>query len=329
MTNQDFTDTQRSVLAKAEKLMRLAAKTNHPDEAASATAKAMELLSQYNLDVAALELGGAETGKRAEENLLGGFYEFERQLWKDIAELNFCWCWFQVRYLRTEEERKARRGRYHTNEIRLIGRTVNIAATKAMASYLLQAIERETRAECEPGKIHLKSRWAVSYRKGMAERVRDKVYAKRREMLKEEETAAETARKAQVKAGLEGVSTSTAVTLSSVKRTEEEGNYDFVYGEGKYREKQERQRVAAEERQREMDAYTAWAAANPEEAAEKAKKEREERDAYWRKRQGGRRSYADPVDKTDRSAYAAGFAKAADLGIDPQTSGGAARKAIR
>ena len=50
MTEEEFSPEQLSALEKIEKLFRLAAKNTSPEEAATATAKAQELLTLYNLD---------------------------------------------------------------------------------------------------------------------------------------------------------------------------------------------------------------------------------------------------------------------------------------
>ena len=85
------------VVEKVRKLLSLAAKNTNEAEAASATAKAQELLVAYNLDMSAIGEGG-ESGAREDAKQRGGMYIYERKLWQQIAELNFCF-YFIVREL--------------------------------------------------------------------------------------------------------------------------------------------------------------------------------------------------------------------------------------
>jgi hypothetical protein len=83
----DLTDEQRKMLPKIEGLLNLAAAAGTPEEAASATAKAQELLTKYNLDTAMLEENGsAASAKREEAKVEGGLYSFQRDLWRAIED---------------------------------------------------------------------------------------------------------------------------------------------------------------------------------------------------------------------------------------------------
>src|SRR5690606_1607477 len=93
---------------------------------------------------------GEGSGRRAEEKLAGGFYEFERDLWHRIADLNYCMCWHMQAWVPRERmDAKAmriqdsyRRTHILRGQFKFVGRVVNIAATKAMGSYLLGRIEQ-------------------------------------------------------------------------------------------------------------------------------------------------------------------------------------------
>lgn len=331
-----FTDEQRTVIDKVEKLLRLAGKNTNEAEAAAATAKAMELLASYNLDLSSVDETGEGSGRRAEEKLVGGFYEFERDLWSRIADLNYCLCWHQKTWVpRTKFDAKAeriknpfRRTHILRGQFKLVGRQVNIAATKAMAGYLLGRIEQLTRDRLSESwgqeriNTQLRTRWAVSYREGIAIRIAEKLWDRRQEQIDERQAAEEAERRAR-EAGMAGASTATGVTLHTLRKSERDANRDFLYGEvysarmaALEAERARREREAEEE-------YTRWAAAHPEEA----RRQEEERAAKERKR--AQRTLRGRQEKErDWSAFSAGYAKGDEVGIDPQASGSRASGSI-
>lgn len=321
------------IVERVQKLLTLAANNQNAEEAASATSKAQELLAAYNLDMAAVEeAAGKRSGKREDAKLKGGVYEYQRDLWRAVAHLNFCLYWTQ----KTGEwgERRKRdewSGEMVTRKVwlrgyqhRIVGRMVNTAATKAMASYLEQAIERLLRERLgdQPGANKsyvtkmLFSRWAVSFREGAAASVIEKVYERRRELLSEEKRKKMDAEKAAREAGREGVSTSTALSLHTYIDQETDANMDFLYGEG-WSAKQALERAERARLQKEADdRYTAWAEANPEEAAkEEAKRQKEERKRSSRRT----RSYSSGGKQYDASAYYSGVDAGKKISLDQQT----------
>ncbi len=354
----DLTADQLSVIGKVEKLLRLAGKNPNEAEAAAASAKAMELLEAYSLDMSTVEKNSGDAGKRTEEKLIGGFYEFERDLWARIAELNFCWYWSQhTRVWVTKRDEKAYdllaaahgvredgKPKYPTwemqalskkkklkNQHRLVGRVVNVKSTIAMAGYILGAVERLTRerlavrvhwdptsqfkTQAQAMNAQLWSRWAVSYREGIAQRVAEKLYDRRQSILAEEK-----ARKEEAHRRMSEAAGGTALTLADVREAEEQGNYDFLYGEGAWaRQQAEIRRSRAERAQKQAVAeaeYTAWAAAHPEEA----RKEEAKREKEARKRSA--RSYRPKAEKArDWGAYRAGYEAGDKIGLDVQAEG--------
>lgn len=336
-----FTEEQQSVLAKVEKLLRLAGSNPNEAEAASATAKAMALLADWNLDMSAVDATADGSGKRAEEKLLGGFYEYERDLWARVADLNFCFYWNQFTWVfksqkaqKENDALKVELGEHHwrvnshrrhnikkVRQHRLVGRVVNIAATKAMIGYLLGAIERQVRERlCEREgteniNSQLLSRWAVSYREGMAYTIECKLWDRRQAQIDEEAERQEEARRRAEEAGAKGASVETGITLFTLRQSERDANNDFLYGEG-FSARLAAQRAEQARKQAEADAaYTAWAAANPEKAA----KQEAEREAAARKR-STRRVSAGPSKARDWGAWSAGKEAGEAVGLDPQTS---------
>lgn len=321
----------QKVVERVQKLLTLAANNQNAEEAASATSKAQELLASYNLDMAAVEeASGKRSGKREDAKLKGGVYQYQRDLWGAVAELNFCLYWTQK--VSDKVERRKRdtwTGEMKTRLVwaswyqhRIVGRMVNTAASKAMAQYLEQAIERLLRERLgdHPGANKsyvtkmLFSRWAVSFREGAAASVIEKVYERRREFLNEETRKKHEAEAAARAAGREGVSTATALTLHTYIDQETDANMDFLYGEG-WSAKQALQRAERARKAKEADdAYTAWALANPEEAAkEEAKRQKEERKRSSRGG-GGSTKYYDP------DAYYSGVDAGKKISLDLQTS---------
>lgn len=326
-------ETQDAV-RRVEKLLKLAAKNPNQNEAAAATAKAQEILAQYNLDMATVEANSGDTGKREEAKTKGGLYHYQRDMWRAVADLNFCMYWNQYRYdpnksrvqkRKIDErwsdeankyvpvyERTAVKGGY-TFEHKLVGRTVNVASTRVMAQYLEQTIERLTRERLNGDGSQFFTKWAVSFREGIAEAVIEKIMTERRHLLAKERKAAMKAKLDAERAAAAGASTATTLTLVEVAASEYAANYDFVYGEGTWAAKLARQAEAAEAERKEEERYTQWAKENPEEARQLEEAERKRRRSY------GARDYSDrKADKRDYGAYRAGAEVGAKVSIRPQ-----------
>lgn len=320
----------QAAIEKVEKLLRLASKNPNEAEAAAATAKAMEILATFNLDMSAVEQHGGGTGKRADEQLAGGFYEWQRSLWDAVAELNFCMYWNQIAFIEfpggkierivRDKEYQARTGNSHRmakginqHQHRVVGRTVNIAATKAMATYLEMAVERIVAERCSAGKISRRSPFAVSYREGLTDGLVQRIYARRRHLIAEEEQKRRDAEAEAIAAGRAGVSTATAVTLTSYVKSEADANIDFRFGEGTAAHWAAERAKRAEEKRLAEENYTKWAAANPE----KARKAEEKRIAEKERRQERERKRNVKYVK-DISAYYAGQDASEKVSLDQQ-----------
>lgn len=319
----ELTAEQTGIIDKVEKLLRLANKNPNEAEAAAAAAKAQALLVAYNLDVAMIGELSAGDVKREQARLKGGAYTHQRKLWRSVAELNFCKYWCDQKYIHYNVKAKHFDGTPYMRDWArlqwhhfLVGRVVNTAATRVMAEYLEQAIERMLRqrlADEITGIVphtQLFSRWAVSYRSGATRRVCEKINERRDEML-EEENAKRAA------AARDGVSTSNALTISTYVDAETDANNDFLHGEGwSARRAAQRAEQAAAARAAEEE-YTRWAAEHPEEARKQEEEQRKENEKYWARRRGGRRaSYKES--NVDNGAYFAGYDAAESISIDQQ-----------
>lgn len=332
----ELNQTEREAALKIQKLLNLAAKAGTPEEAASATAKAQELLAKYNLTSAAVERSSGVTDGRREQALVAaGQREFERDLWSAVGELNFCLVWAQryrttgIRQVRGVDDITGRRTLLRTDvvndrmamRVAVVGRAVNVAMTKAMADYLLGAIRRVLRDRLGPD-ASAGSNWAQSFQKGAVQVVVDRLRERRAIVLDEEEAEAKT----RERAASSGASDATALTLVKLSRGEREANMDFIYGEG-WSARQAAERAARAERLREREAAeAAWAATNPEEAARRAREaEAEAAKRSSRTRRSSGRAYRG-YDTVDWGAFRAGEKAGADIGIDQQVDGGVPRE---
>jgi Protein of unknown function (DUF2786) len=314
--SSNLTPEMEAVIAKIVKLQNLAANNPNEAEASAASAKASQLLTDYNLDSAVVERAAGGSGKREEAKVEGGFYQWQRELWEAVAEVNFCYYWSQM--YRTEPMRKLRKEGYVVVRVRrrrhcLIGRTVNVKATEIMAGYLEGAIERviEERFPVQDNR----DKYIASYREGIAYRIRQRLEERRRDAIEKDLKARNAAKR---KAERDGVSTSTALTLSSYVQSEEDANTDFRYGEGTSARWAAARTERAEERRKAQEEYTLWAATHPKEAAAK-----EAKAAAARRRASYSRSN-DRFGKVDDGAFWSGVDAGEKVGLDPQMDGGRA-----
>jgi len=320
------------LIDKIGKLLAKAAGTKNEIERDAFNAKAMQLIEDNNLSMAAIEIGGnsAKAARRTDEKLKGGLYQWQRDLWQAVADLNFV-MHFQLYTYDANKVSKYwarkyggvanvpdwRKGGYKF-ERRLVGRVVNVQATRVMAEYLEQAIERALKEELHYQGEHLFSEWANGFRTGAADEVIQKLVDRRREKLRDEKIK-ERQREAELRAkGAEGFSTDRAITLASVKEAEEAGNYDFIYGEGAYARMMASRAEAAERRREAERRYTEWAKANPEEA----KKQEEESRKAARRYGHTPWNYGMGKSKYDKGGYNSGSRAGRNISIDQQMNHG-------
>lgn len=324
-------ERDEALIDKIGKLLAKASSTKIEAERDLFNAKAMELIAANNLDMAAIEIGGnsAKAAKRTDEKLAGGLYQWQRDLWKAVSDLNFCMYWTLYVYDAEKTSKywirkyggKAnvpdwRKGGYRFQH-RLVGRMVNVQATRVMAEYLSEAIERALKDELSDG-THLFSEWANGFRMGAADEVIHKLVLRREELLADEK-AKELRREAELRAkAAEGFSTERAVTLSSVKESEHAANYDFLHGEGAWAGVLARRADAARRAKEAQDRYTKWAAENPEEAKKAEEEATKERRKAWRTSWNAGMGKS----KYDKGGYNTGARAGRKIGIDQQMDRG-------
>lgn len=317
---EELNQEQHIAATKIAKLLALAEKAGTPEEAASATAKAQELMVKFNLESATI--GKATDGKREDLKTDGGFYEFQRALWRNLAELNFCLYFLEqykaeaVRYvdiytgaksMSAGPDKERRRVTVWKFRHRLVGKVINTRATINMGNYLQGAIERilkETVQGMDPEDAM--GHYGNSFRYGAAYAIIEKIRERRAAYLKQERER----QKKAAEAG--GRGDGTTLSLSVYIDQETDANNDFLYGEGWSAERAREAQEAAERARIRAEEYARWAAENPEEARKEEEEARKER---RRRRGGGGRRRKDNI---DYGAFNRGMKAAASVSLDPQ-----------
>lgn len=214
-----MTAEQLAIIEKVKKLMALANNNDNEHQAAAASAKAMELLASYNLDMATVgKTAKGVQGARKDNKLKGGLYGWQRELWKAVSELNFCMYW-SIKGL----------ARGSTYEHRILGSEVNVVSAQVMAEYLQSTVERLAREYAKtafPGQsIFIKE--MIAYREGLATRLSERLRQLRRDRVAEDERKK---REAAATARHPGSAGGTGLILMDVIYSEEDANYDHLYG---------------------------------------------------------------------------------------------------
>lgn len=196
--SDEFNPEEIKILEKVEALLRLAAKNTSEAEAASASAKAMELLTAYNLSVDDVGKGGKSSdAKREQQKIKGGMYQYQRDLWSIISKLNFCLYWtIEHKVPRTIRRRNNWTGLMEDRVVdgkefrhTVVGKRMNVKATMMMAQYLETTIERLVKERYPLNSQRFMSD-AVAYREGMADTLYNRLSDKREEMVRDEKRRA-------------------------------------------------------------------------------------------------------------------------------------------
>lgn len=214
-----MTDDMSSIIARIKKLLALAENNSNENEAAMASAKALELMESYNIDMAVLGKSGKgrQGAPRKDNKEKGGLYGWQRDLWKEAAELNMCSYW---------SIKGTQKGAVY--EHRILGSEVNVIATKILAEYLQGTVERLAKAYAKDmGYSSCFVREAIAYREGMANRLTQRLRDKRRQRIEEE---ARKAREDAVRTKHPGAAPGTSVALVDVVQSEQDLNSDYTYG---------------------------------------------------------------------------------------------------
>ena len=312
-----FDAKTEQVIDKVRKLLALAKGNTNEAEAESANNKARELLEAYNLDLAHVNQEKHAFTPRDKQNLRGGLYQWQRDLWNMTAQLNFCKYWY-IKGLQA--------GSQYEHE--LLGSKVNVIATQIMAQYLQDAVERIARdwmRDNRPG-LSIFTKEAIAFREGATSRLVGRMWTLRNDRLREEEAKRKAEREANA---ARGVFTENALVLVDVINTEEDLNNDHINGwpmgtsARKRAEREARQHQADIEAAKMLREQEAYDLAHPEEAAARKAKEKADNDAAWKKwkaKQGKQRTRkATPEEERRRmSSFSHGYDAGGDISLNKQ-----------
>lgn len=322
-----------AIIKKISKLLKLADSSKTTEgEAALAAAKVQELLQEYGLSLAEIESRGEshDAGQR-EKRQIDSFainYGWQIKLMTTIAETNFVLC--RVHLVKTARGRGKR--------FQLVGRKLNVDATRMVYDYLYQtmyriAVEQGYAIKDIPGKpghadpVSMRNRtnWNEGCVDRLAERLRER---------------AEEAKRASAQRAAQGNGTGKELVLSDLYGSEAELNNDLVNGFAPGTTATRRRK--AEERQRQFDAtlaaleaqgvehIEAWyrAYGYGEEAAKEASQRYHRRESRrWSGRARSYRNYGTTnsrwqkqQERRNSRAYREGAQSGDDISLDPQAT---------
>jgi hypothetical protein len=287
-----------SIISTIQKLLALS-QSNNEAEASVAMEKAQALLLKYNLEWKDVDESSPKREKREHQKLTkSAMYDWQRKLWRKIAETNFCMYWTVDVF----------DGKKYVKRHQVLGSESNVASVTLMGEYLCNAIERMLPY---PNKERL-SRSALSWRNGCVDRLVQRLQ-ERHDRLQTETTV-----------NAEGHE----IALRSIYEREHELNYDAAYGEGAWMRRQQEQA----QRQREWDEALKEMRENPqveqcqeETPAEKRRREKEEakQKAWWKRYQESqKRKREQAYLKVDWHAYQQGSVEADNINLDAQIKSG-------
>lgn len=174
------------VIAKIQKLLLKTKDGSGTSEAEAESAMrvAQDLMSKYNLDMAVIEAAAGPAGPRAErvkEEMPGSArFKWQRQLAKYVAEANFCYHLLKCES-RVVDSRGTHYGRlHHSYQHVFVGRKANVITAQLLYRYLTETIEGNVPLD-DPSKRF--SRSAISWREGCADRLCERLAARRRDLI--------------------------------------------------------------------------------------------------------------------------------------------------
>lgn len=310
-------EATESVIKKIQALFNMAGRLANHDgasneaEAQLAMAKAQELLTKYNLDMATINNAGKGEGREKRIVKNSAMYKWQQELWSQIASANFCWHFLTTQYEPYNKRVKNYDGTTRVEEAkrkvqrhRIVGRTSNVVAVELMGQYLCETIERVLPYA---NKDRL-SKSALSWRQGCSDRLRTRIHDDYVKARAQDKTAT-----------AEG--NATALTLRSIDDKEYEATYDFLYGEGAYaKSKAHYAKHVAESEERERQRAVELANETPAQ-----KRAREKREAAEKKRSeaASRRFHKklnERLNNTDWDAYQAGEKTGSEISLNRQIS---------
>lgn len=297
-----------SVKTRIQKLLALAndARGNE-NEAASAGAKVQALLAQYNLEMSQVQetqtdAETPDTDREKAENVAETTQAWQVDLMARIAKNNFCLHYSEREWI-GDKPRDTRR--HH-----LIGRSINVMATRQVYDYLMATMER-----LNPF-VDKRTIARRSWFEGCASRLETRLYEERRKSEAESRQATQEAPRGN----------GSDIVLADVYSTESDLNRDlrwgYVPGTTARERRESEAKWAAESEQREARYATERAAREAQQAretdAQRRRREAKEAHEYEQSRKRWARNDAKEAKRINRDAYAMGNNAGNQIGLNVQ-----------
>lgn len=173
------------IIDRVRKLLALAADGSgaSENEAAIAAQRAADLMAEHGLAMAVVTASGGEGERRVQEAAGQAFFNYQNELMAHIAKVCFC----HVSVKTTRIQHNSADAEWQTRKVRegfeLIGRESAVATARVMFEYLDATIRRLTK-EAKPEV----PKW---YRRGMAERLGERLTEQHEQRLREQREEAE------------------------------------------------------------------------------------------------------------------------------------------
>lgn len=222
MNDQQAIDPK--VISRIQKMLNLARDgAAHEGEARNAMDAAEATMRKYNLTMAEVEAAGGNGGegsKRTKEGVKGrAQYEFQQQLMAACAEVNYC------AVLKTSMWKG---NRSMVTGYVLIGREGNVVATRELYDYLNATVERLAFEYVGRDNRQRLSRTAISFKKGCAERLGERLVARHAESL--EEQAREARERSAAARHPASTGTALVIVMKDFAQEEMDANDDMRWG---------------------------------------------------------------------------------------------------
>jgi hypothetical protein len=295
-------------------------------EAQSRVAKAQELLEKYNLDLAMV---GQNKTARKDNTRKGGLYSWQRNLWKAVAELNFC------HYLSIKGLERG-----STYQHRIIGSHANVVQTEHMAQYLQDTVERLAQEWAKAN--FYKSvfvREAIAYREGITNRLSERLRDRRETIVAEARKAEQERKQAQARTNADPGTT--ALTILDVISSEADFNNDYLNNWELGTTARNRAESEARSKAWSEEFWRRENAKSPEQKAKEAEElakwvAEQNKKAEKRQRRINKtppkpryRKATPEEERAGMGSYYEGRAKGNEVGIDDQVKAGEKRGALR
>lgn len=337
MNTPNFTPETEKVMRRIQRLLQIANRSTGNDgasneaEATQAMAMAQKLLAAHNLEYALVNEANLGTGtsvakeeKREKVRISrSAQYRWQRELWKALAEANFCWH-SVVEVYEGKRGTKSTTSKIPVKRHMIIGRESNVMVVRMMGEYLEDTMERLITSVGGFTNRERLGRSAISWKSGCAGRLVERI----------EEQAEQ--RKAEGDAGTGAKVTGTGLVLRDVYQKEYAANYDVWFGTGAFNRRQiedaewkagaetrEAARVAEREKaERDWLEYL-----QNESPAQKKAREREEAKERIQQAKANARAYRKwdnerwrEASKVDREAFDQGNSAGHSISLDGQIS---------